>query len=94
MATAEWNGEIVAESDEYEVMEGNIYFSRSAIKSKFFKQSNNHTTCFWKGVASYYSLEVKGKLNPDAAWYYPDPSDKAIKLKDHIAFWKGVKVTR
>ncbi|MHA2253904.1 MAG: DUF427 domain-containing protein [Candidatus Kariarchaeaceae archaeon] len=94
MAKAEWNGEIVAESDTYEIIDGNVYFPRSAIKYKYFIESNNHTTCFWKGVASYYTLEVNGEVNPDAAWYYPDPSDKAARIKDHIAFWKGVKVTR
>ena len=94
MATAEWNGEILAESENYEVVEGNIYFPPEAIKTKFFKKSDNQTTCFWKGVASYYNIEVDGKANADAAWYYPDPSDKAAKLKDHVAFWKGVKITR
>lgn len=94
MATAEWNGEILAESENYEVVEGNIYFPPQAIKTKFFKKSDNQTTCFWKGVASYYNIEVDGKANANAAWYYPDPSKKAANLKDHVAFWKGVKVTR
>ncbi|MFV2016842.1 MAG: DUF427 domain-containing protein, partial [Candidatus Heimdallarchaeota archaeon] len=80
--------------DEFEIVEGNIYFPPHAINSKYFKESDNKTTCFWKGVASYYNIEVGGEVNPNAAWFYPDPSAKANKIKDYIAFWKGVKVTR
>ena len=94
MAKAEWNGQIIAETDDFEVVDGNVYFPPQAINTKYFKKSNTNTTCFWKGEASYYNLEVDGKTNGDAAWYYPDPSDKAKNIKDYIAFWKGVKVTR
>ena len=94
MAKAEWNGQVIAETDDFEVVDGNVYFPPQAINNKYFKKSNTHTTCFWKGDASYYNLEVDGKTNGDAAWYYPETSDKAKNIKDHIAFWKGVKVTR
>ena len=94
MARAEWNGTIIAESDDFEVVEGNIYFPPQGINNKFFKKSDNKTTCFWKGVASYYNIEVDGKTNQNAAWYYPDPSAKANNIKDYVAFWKGVTVTR
>ncbi len=94
MVKAVWNGEVIAETDDYELVEGNIYFPQHSIKSKYFKKSSKNTTCFWKGEASYYHIEVNGKINSDAAWFYPNPSDKATKIKDYIAFWKGVKVTR
>ena len=87
-----WNDQIIAESDNTVVVEGNHYFPPSAIKSEFFKDSQTHTTCPWKGEASYYSLSVNGAENPDAAWYYPNPKDAASEIKDHVAFWKGVSV--
>lgn len=92
MAQAVWNGVVVAESSQCEVVEGNQYFPPDAIKSDYFKASDTHTTCPWKGVASYYSLEVDGQVNKDAAWYYPDPKDAAKNIKGYIAFWKGVQV--
>ncbi|MDX2271768.1 MAG: DUF427 domain-containing protein [Cyanobacteriota bacterium] len=92
MPRALWNGVVIAESDTYETVEGNIYFPPSAIKSEYFKPSDTHTTCPWKGVASYYTLEVNGQTNKDAAWYYPQPKDAAKQIKDHVAFWRGVKV--
>jgi len=88
-----WNGAVVAESDDTVVVEGNHYFPRSAVKNEFLKDSSTHTTCHWKGVASYYTLNVHGKENPDAAWYYPTPKDEAKMVGDRIAFWKGVEVT-
>ena len=94
MARATWNGEIIAESDEFEIVEGNVYFPRSAVNAKYLRDSNSQTTCPWKGVASYYSLEVGGKQNTDAAWYYPQPKDEAANIVDHIAFWNGVDVER
>ena len=94
MAKAIWNGEIIAETNDYELVEGNIYFPPQTINSKYFKKSDTQSTCFWKGEASYYHLEVDGKTNDDAAWYYPDPSEKAKKIKNYIAFWKGVQVSR
>ena len=87
-----WNGQVLAESDETVVVEGNQYFPPDSIKKEFFRKSNTKTTCPWKGLASYYSLEVNGGVNQDAAWYYPEPSDAARQIKDHVAFWKGVKI--
>ncbi|MBK0383213.1 DUF427 domain-containing protein [Pedobacter sp. SD-b] len=89
---ASWNGQTVAESNETIVIENNHYFPASSIKKEFFKPSNKHTSCPWKGEASYYTLEVDGQENTDAAWFYPNPKDAAKEIKDHVAFWKGVKV--
>ena len=89
---ATWNGELIAESDDVVMVEGNAYFPREAERDEFLVASDKHTTCGWKGVASYYSLDVGGKVNPDAAWYYPDPKDAAREIRDRIAFWRGVQV--
>ena len=94
MAKAVWNGATLAESDTFELVEGNVYFPAAAIKREYFKDSGTHTTCPWKGVASYYSVVVNGQTNQDAAWYYPTPKDAAKQIKDHVAFWKGVTVDR
>jgi uncharacterized protein (DUF427 family) len=94
MPKAIWNGAVIAESDRCEVVEGNQYFPSDSIKREYFKESSTHTTCPWKGVASYYSLEVDGQENKDAAWYYPTPKDAAKNITGHIAFWKGVKVEK
>lgn len=88
-----WNGTVIAESDVTVQVEGNHYFPVSAIKADFFEASDTHTTCVWKGVASYYTLHVDGKRNADAAWYYPEPKDAAKHIKGYVAFWKGVTVT-
>ena len=88
-----YNGEIIAESNDTIVIEGNHYFPPSSLKTDFFKESNTHSTCPWKGLASYYTIEVNGTTNNDAAWYYPNPSDKATEIKDHVAFWKGIEIT-
>lgn len=80
------------ESDKCEVVDNNYYFPPDAIKREYFKDSSTHTTCGWKGVASYYSVEVGGQVNKDAAWYYPTPKDAAKNIGGYIAFWKGVKV--
>jgi uncharacterized protein (DUF427 family) len=93
VAKASWNGTIIAESDKTVEVEGNQYFPANAVKQDYLRPSNTHTSCPWKGMASYYTLEVNGKTNPDAAWYYPDPKDAAKEIKGHIAFWKGVTVT-
>lgn len=93
MATATWNGAVLATSEKCEVVEGNYYFPPDTINQDYFKPSNTHTTCSWKGQASYYTIEVDGQQNPDAAWYYPNPKPKADNIKGYIAFWKGVKVT-
>lgn len=87
-----WNGKVVAESDDTVVIEGNHYFPVESIRKEHFKESAIHTTCHWKGEASYYSLNVDGNENRDAAWYYPDPSDLAKNIKNHVAFWKGVEI--
>ena len=87
-----WNGTTIAESDETVVVENNHYFPKSSVNSEFLKPSNTHSTCPWKGEASYYSIEAGGKTNKDAAWYYPAPKDAAANIKDHVAFWKGVEV--
>lgn len=86
MPKAVWNDTVLAESDKCEVVEGNQYFPPDAIKSEYFKPSNTHTTCPWKGVASYYTLEVNGKSNPDAAWYYPQTKDAAKILRAMLPF--------
>ena len=88
-----YNGEIIAESNETIVIEGNHYFPPGSLKKDFFKESSTHSTCPWKGLASYNAVEVNGMTNKYAAWFYPDPSEKAREIKDHVAFWKGVEVT-
>ncbi len=92
MAKATWNGVVLAESDQTEIVEGNHYFPSESIKKEYLKSSDHHSVCPWKGTASYYNLEVNGEVNENAAWYYPDPSDAAKQIKDHVAFWKGVTV--
>lgn len=87
-----WNGQVIAESDDTVVVEGNHYFPAESVKREFLRDSSTHTTCPWKGLASYYSLEVDGRLNKDAAWYYPKPKEAAKQIQGHIAFWRGVKV--
>ena len=92
MAKAIWNNTVLAESGRCEMVEGNHYFPPEAVKREYLKPSNSHTECPWKGTASYYHVEVGGQRNPDAAWYYPEPRAAARNIKDHVAFWKGVKV--
>ncbi|TVP43541.1 MAG: DUF427 domain-containing protein [Mongoliibacter sp.] len=92
MMKAIWNNQIIAESEKTIQVEGNHYFPEETIKKEFFKASDTHTTCPWKGVASYYNIEVDGKVNKDAAWYYPNTKDAAREIKNHVAFWKGVEV--
>ncbi len=87
-----WNGQTIAESDHTVVVENNHYFPKESVKSEYLTDSQTHTTCPWKGLASYYSLTVDGQTNKDAAWYYPDPKAAASQIKDHVAFWKGVSV--
>ena len=90
MPTARWNGAVIAQSDDTVIVEGNHYFPADSVDPAFLEASATHTTCPWKGVASYKSLVVDGKLNPDAVWYYPDPKPAAAEIKGHYAFWKGV----
>jgi uncharacterized protein (DUF427 family) len=87
-----WNNTVIAESADTVVVEGNHYFPPDSITSEFFKPSATTSVCPWKGTASYYTLDVDGKQNPDAAWYYPDTKPDANEIKGHIAFWKGVQV--
>jgi uncharacterized protein (DUF427 family) len=89
---AVWNDVTLAESDATIEVEGNQYFPPDAIKHQYFQETATHTTCGWKGLASYYTVTVDGKANPDAAWFYPDPKRAAAEIKDYVAFWKGVRV--
>lgn len=92
MPKAIWNDAVLAESDETIIVEGNHYFPPDAVHWEYFTDSDVHTICAWKGVASYYDLAVNGATNRNAAWYYPEPSEAAKEIKDYIAFWRGVKV--
>ena len=89
---ATWNGAVLAESDRTVVVEGNHYFPPDAGRMEYFRPSDTQTVCGWKGTASYYTIEVNGEQNPDAAWYYPEPKDAAKQIAGYVAFWKGVKV--
>ena len=87
-----WNNVVVAESDDTEVVEGNHYFPKEAVNSAYIEKSTKTSFCHWKGTASYYSLSVNGETNPDAAWYYPEPKERARAIRNRIAFWNGVQV--
>lgn len=92
MTKATWNGQVIAESARCEMVEGNHYFPPDAVKRELLQASDTHTTCHWKGVASYYNVVVNGAVNQDAAWYYPDCKPEAKNIEGYIAFWKGVRV--
>ncbi len=92
MPKAIWNGAVLAASDRCELVEGNVYFPPEALKLEYFQPSSTHTTCGWKGVASYYDVVVDGKTNKDAAWYYPTPKEAAKNIAGYVAFWRGVQV--
>ena len=92
MAKAIWNGKVIAESNDYEIVERNIYFPAEAVDMEYLNNSNMQTVCPWKGTASYYDVIVDGQVNKDAAWYYPNPSDAANNIKGYIAFWRGVEI--
>lgn len=92
MPRAIYNGQIIAETDTFETVEGNVYFPEESIKKEFFSKSDHTTYCGWKGTASYYHVVVDGQTNENAAWYYPTPLPKAENIKDHVAFWKGVTI--
>lgn len=87
-----WNDAIIAESSDTIEVEGNQYFPASSVNGAYLRPSEAHSTCPWKGVASYYTLDVNGRQNGDAAWYYPDPKPAASRISGHVAFWKGVRV--
>jgi uncharacterized protein (DUF427 family) len=92
MAKASWGGQVLAESKDCLVVEGNQYFPLEAARKEFLKPSNHTSECPWKGTAHYYHVEVDGMQNDNAAWYYPQPKAGAEQVKDRIAFWKGVRV--
>ncbi len=92
MAKATWEGAVLAESNNTVIVEGNHYFPIDSIDPQFFKPSGHQTLCYWKGEASYYHIEVNGKRNENAAWFYPQPSRAASEITGRIAFWKGIKV--
>lgn len=94
MVKAMWNGAVLAESDHFEIVERNIYFPPASLKREYFRPSDTHTTCGWKGVASYYHVEVNGEINKDAAWYYPVTRDAAKHIEGYVAFWRGVQVSQ
>ncbi len=92
MPKAIWNNAVLAESDQTEVVEGNHYFPPDSLHRQYFRDSDAHTVCGWKGTASYYDVEVDEELNEQAAWYYPNPKPEAAKIKGFVAFWKDVEV--
>lgn len=88
-----YNQEVIAQSDKTIVIENNHYFPQDSVKNEFLETSSHHTTCPWKGVAFYYDVVVNGKINKNAAWYYPEPKSEAKQIKNYVAFWKGVEIT-
>jgi uncharacterized protein (DUF427 family) len=92
MAKAVWNGTVLAESDDTVIVEGNHYFPPETVNFEHLTETDTHTVCSWKGLASYYTVKVDGQENVDAAWFYPEPKDEAAQIKDHVAFWRGVSV--
>ncbi len=90
---ASWNGQVIAESDDIVMVEGNAYFPASSLRRDVVKPSEQTSICPWKGTANYYSLEVDGKSNLDAVWYYPEPKQAAENIRGRVAFWKGVKIS-
>ena len=92
MPKATWRGVVIAESDQFETVEGNVYFPMDAIKNEYFVESETSSVCPWKGTASYLTVNVNGETNADAAWYYANPKTAASNIKDHVAFWRGVDV--
>lgn len=90
---ASWNGKTIAQSDDIIMVENNAYFPIESVNIDFIEESSTHTICFWKGKASYYHLNVNGKKNENAAWYYPEPKEAAKQIKGRVAFWKGVNIS-
>lgn len=88
-----WNGEVIAESDQTVVVDGNHYFPADSVVKERLRESSKTTVCGWKGTANYYTVVAGGEENPDAAWYYADPKEAAQELKGHVAFWRGVEVS-
>ena len=92
MAKAMWNGAVIAESEDTVLVEGNHYFPLSSVKRGYLEDSSHRSVCGWKGEASYYSLMVDGQRNQDAAWFYAEPKSDAARIKDHVAFWRGIRI--
>ncbi len=92
MPTATWNGAVIARSDDTVIVEGNHYFPAESVNASLLEDSDTHTLCPWKGIASYKTIVVDGARNPNAAWYYPDPKPAAKEIAGRYAFWKGVRV--
>ncbi len=93
VAKAVWNGTVIAETDEYETVEGNVYFPAESVRQEYLKDSDTRSVCPWKGEATYKSVVVNGEELRDAAWYYPTPLEAAANITGHYAFWKGVVVS-
>jgi uncharacterized protein (DUF427 family) len=93
MATATWNGTVIAQSNDTVVVEGNHYFPIASVTDGVLLESDHTSVCPWKGTAKYYTIDVDGQRNTDAAWYYPEPKEAAAEIEDRVAFWKGVTVT-
>lgn len=93
MATASWNGVVIAQSDDIVMVEGNLYFPMASVNDEYLRPSDSTTTCPWKGTASYFDVVVDGMVNPDAAWTYREPKAKAQSVRDRIAFWHGVELS-
>ncbi|MGA2571616.1 MAG: DUF427 domain-containing protein [Terracidiphilus sp.] len=94
MARAIWNGKVVAESDQIEELDGNVYFPESSLRREFFRPSSTTSTDPTKGQARYMTIVIDGQDNQDAAWYYPDPKPIARKIKGYVGFWRGVEVAK
>ncbi len=94
MPKAKWNNSVLAASTQFETVEGNVYFPPDSIHQQYFQPSETHTVCPWKGTASYYTVVVDGKVNKDAAWYYPEPKPAAKNIAGYIAFWHGIEVEK
>ena len=94
MAEATWNGAVIAQSDTYEVVEGNVYFPAASLDRRYVRPSDHTSVCGWKGTANYFDIVVSGEVNRNAAWYYSDPKPEAQNIRGFIGFWKGVHVIR
>jgi len=94
MPSASWHGQVIAETERFETVEGNIYFPPDSLKREFFTDSATTSLCPWKGTAHYYTIKIDGAENRDAAWYYPEPKPAAENIRGHVAFWRGVTVTK
>lgn len=94
MPRAVWKGKVIAETEVFEVVEGNVYFPPESVHRELLQPSGTTTVCGWKGTASYYDVVVDGEVNRDAAWFYPDPKPAAAAIRGHVAFWRGVQVER